>query len=228
MRIAIIGPQGSGKSTLVKDICATWPRYKTPARTYRDLIEEKGLKINRVGNLDAQKQIRDFLVDQVHDVSNEKYVVLDRTVLDNFVYSMWLFQQESTDIPEEFMQSSAVIAKMCLQHIDIIFYCSMVELDEEAKKDPTRDSNERYRQEIDAIYRVFLHDAFDRAGVFFKQEDECPPIIEIAGTPEQRLAMVKLYVNESGDPYENTSFITEEDLKAFKEQVATSPSIIAP
>ena len=43
MRIAISGTACQGKSTLVKDFLNQWPSYKTPKKTYRDIIEENKL-----------------------------------------------------------------------------------------------------------------------------------------------------------------------------------------
>ena len=51
MKIAVIGAQRSGKSTLIKEICRRWPMYARPATTYRDMVAEKGLPLYEAGTV---------------------------------------------------------------------------------------------------------------------------------------------------------------------------------
>jgi signal recognition particle receptor subunit beta len=44
MKIAVIGPQNTGKSTFVKDFLLEFPAYKTTQKTYRDIVTENNLK----------------------------------------------------------------------------------------------------------------------------------------------------------------------------------------
>jgi GTPase SAR1 family protein len=50
MRIGIIGTQGSGKSHLIQEFLNKWPMYKTPEKTYRDIIKSRNIKINQEGD----------------------------------------------------------------------------------------------------------------------------------------------------------------------------------
>ena len=57
--IGVIGTQNTGKSTFIKDILekfkGTAMEFQTVGCDYRKKIEERGLKINREGNLESQK-----------------------------------------------------------------------------------------------------------------------------------------------------------------------------
>ena len=60
MRIAVIGPQNTGKSTFIKDFLNEFSHYTTPEETYRTVIEDKDLAVNQKTSLESQKEIRDF------------------------------------------------------------------------------------------------------------------------------------------------------------------------
>ncbi len=63
-KIGIIGTQCIGKSTLVEDMMLQWPQLSKPEKTYRDLIKEKNLPINKDGTKESQGLIIDFLVEE--------------------------------------------------------------------------------------------------------------------------------------------------------------------
>ena len=72
MKISIVGTSCMGKSTYIKDFLKEWPMYKTPEKTYRDVIKEKGLVINELGNEESQRIILNVLVDQAIEYSKEE------------------------------------------------------------------------------------------------------------------------------------------------------------
>ena len=63
-KIGIIGTQSIGKTTLVKDMIEKWPQFSVPEKSYRDLIKEKNLSINKNGNKESQDAIMGVLVEQ--------------------------------------------------------------------------------------------------------------------------------------------------------------------
>lgn len=67
MRLAVIGPQNTGKSTFIKDFIKAFPNYKTPQKTYRDVISKRKLSINQKSTEKNQKIIRDFLYKQISE-----------------------------------------------------------------------------------------------------------------------------------------------------------------
>ncbi len=74
MRIAVIGPQNTGKSTFVQDFLKEFSHYKTTERTYRNVIEEKGLDVNQLSGLESQKEIREFIFEQMR--GNNEYNII--------------------------------------------------------------------------------------------------------------------------------------------------------
>ena len=63
-KIGIIGTQCVGKSTLIEDMMLQWPQLSRPDKTYRDLIKEKNLPINKNGTKESQGLILDYLVEE--------------------------------------------------------------------------------------------------------------------------------------------------------------------
>ena len=74
MRIAVTGPQNTGKTTFVKDFLETFPLYTTTDKTYRDTVKEKGLKINQETSEETQKHILDFLYKQITENLGENII----------------------------------------------------------------------------------------------------------------------------------------------------------
>ena len=55
MRIAISGTACQGKTTLITDFLEQWPTYKTPKKTYRDIIKDNNLDHSSKTNKKTQK-----------------------------------------------------------------------------------------------------------------------------------------------------------------------------
>ena len=60
MRISIIGATSVGKSTLIEQFLKQWPMYKKPEKTYRDIIKEKNIKLNKEASTESQRAILDL------------------------------------------------------------------------------------------------------------------------------------------------------------------------
>jgi signal recognition particle receptor subunit beta len=65
MKIAVIGPQNTGKTTFIKDFLKEFKKYKTTKYTYRDIIRKKKLDINQKSSELSQKVIMDFLYKEI-------------------------------------------------------------------------------------------------------------------------------------------------------------------
>ena len=86
MRIAVIGPQNTGKSTFIQDFLQEFSHYSSPHETYRDVIVSRGLVVNQKSSLESQKEIRNFMFGQLRH--NKEYnIIFDRCMIDNFVYT---------------------------------------------------------------------------------------------------------------------------------------------
>lgn len=208
MKIAVVGTQCIGKSTFIKDFLKKWPMYSTPEKTYRDVVKEKNIPINKTGSEESQQVILDFLVDQSMSCSKDENVIFDRCVLDNLAYSSWLHLNDK--VSEKFLDKTRILVRESLKFFDIIFFLPLTKMSPvELVEDGVRDTDPVYREEIDNIFKVFVKSYQQGDGRIFPKGDS-PPIIEIYGTPEQRVMLTSMYINEEGKPYsEEQSLITE-------------------
>lgn len=200
-KIAVSGTACQGKTTLLADIKAEWPQFIQPEKTYRDLVNEKGLVINKHGNKESQKAILDFMVDQVKSQYGNKTVLFDRCPLDNLVYTLWLHETGASDIDEEFVRYSINQVKDASRYLDCIFFIPITKHHKvPIVPDGKRDIDPVYIEEVDQIFKAIFQDWKQRAGGFFKPDD-CAAIIEVFGPPQVRMEMVKLYINPKGEFY---------------------------
>lgn len=149
MRVAVIGPQNTGKSTFINDFVTAHPSYTAPTRTYRDVVTERGLEINQLTGRESQKLIRDFLLDQVKTNTLDD-VIFDRTVIDNYVYTK--IAENKGGIDAAFVQETWDVSIEALQYLDMLFFiptaASITLIDDEL-----RDTDVAF---IDAVNREFI------------------------------------------------------------------------
>ena len=198
-----MGTQCNGKSTLIKEFCKRWPMYKEVKSTYRKLIKTGKVTNNEEGTAESQKAILNSIIDDTQKAiaKGHDFLVFDRCVIDNIVYSLWL--NEKGKVSDEFIMDSKRIAFEAIRVFDIIFY---VPLREEIKIVPKkgRAIDPVYRQEIDNIFRAVVSTYEKNLGIFFPKED-CPAVITLEGPPDLRIEQITLYIKPSG------KFFDEED-----------------
>lgn len=162
--VGVIGTQNTGKSTFIKDILekfkGTAMEFQTVGCDYRKKIEERGLKINREGNLESQKIIFDTLVEQLDiiDKMPDGCYLTDRSPIDAYVYTRYLkAHNPGLGITEDDLQN--MFNKLCCE---IGRYDKIVFLDLDkcgnvvVVDDKFRDTNLEYRQEIDRLFKDTL------------------------------------------------------------------------
>lgn len=199
MRIACTGCQASGKSTFVTDFLKTWPNYTTPKTTYRDLVKKKGLKINKEGTKESQMAILNYHIDEIQRYGPDDNVILDRCVLDPLIYSLWLHEKNKGDVTDEDIILMLRLVKEGLKLYDIIFWFPMLDVSI-PKEDHLRDKDEEYRKEINNLFNAASKDYLGRKATIFPTED-CPALIDLHGSREERIAMAKMYITPEGKPY---------------------------
>lgn len=195
-KIAIVGTACQGKSTVIKDMIKRWPQLSTPERSYRDVIREKGLTINKDGNAENQEIILNALVDQLMENYGKKKIVLDRCPLDNLVYTLWLNAKHPDRVSDAFVQKTINIVRESLKFLDAIFFIPLTAL----HKVPLSEKQQRevdplYIEEIDNLFKALIY-ARDAAPGKFWPVDDCPPVIEVFGDPETRIKMLELYIDD--------------------------------
>jgi len=199
MKICVTSTQNMGKSTYIKDFLKEWPMYKTPANTYRDIIKEKGLLINESGTEESQKIILNVLVDQAIEHSKYDNVILDRCVLDNLAYTTWL--SLTGKVSEKFLAETKDIVRETLKLYDILFFFPISKFNRiPIEQDGLRSVDPLYREDIDYIFKLFQQSYLKSDGRVFPT-DECPALIELYGSREERIKLTSFYINPEGNPY---------------------------
>lgn len=202
MKIAFVGPHASGKTTLIEEFLKQWPMYKRPEKTYREIVKEQNLPLNKEGTKESQRAVLNALVDEAQYVtaSEEKYVVFDRCVVDNIAYTLWHYAKNDEGFTKEYIIDSQAIATLALKYYDVLFYVPArpeIPLTERENRE-TKDVS--FREEIDNIFRALVGSYEKNTGAFFPVED-CPAVITLDGPPDMRLPQIKLYIKDNGSAY---------------------------
>lgn len=214
MRLSISGTAGQGKTTLLNDFLETWNMYETPKTTYRKHI--KGKNHSKKTNKDIQWKILNTMIDEMEKYSEDDMVIFDRCPLDNLIYSMWSYHKGIGDIDEMFIEKCIPVVRESMHFLDIIFYTPITNVtQDEIEDDGKREVDEEYIKEIDNLFKAMYSNWYQGDTRFFPKEDRAA-MIEIFGNPEERITLMKFYINEDGkmfgeeDTLVDTSTITDQ------------------
>ena len=217
MRIAISGTANCGKSTLVKNILAVWDNYKTPSKTYRDLIKEKELPHSSATSVDTQWDVLNFMIDQLQGTTTKSNIVFDRCPLDNLAYTLWAFDNNKEGFTMDYVNKAIKLTKEALRHLDVIFllrYDPLIKVVE----DGVRDTDVKFIQEIDDIFDAMYiqyRQNYD-ADVFFPKDDS-PGVIVLPTNPQKRIDMISDYLTPEGEMYgDDASIFNPDNLKELE------------
>ena len=199
MKIAVIGTTNIGKTTYIKDFVEKWQMYKTPDTSYRNILKEKNLPHSKEATEETQKVILDFLVDQAISYSKKDNVILDRSVLDVLAYSSWLCLNGK--VTEKFLDQQRIIIRETLKLYDIIFFIPMTKsAPVKIEDDGFREIDPTYREEVDNIFKVF-QESYHRGDGRVFPKDDTPAVIEIFGSPRERIKLTEFYITAEGKGY---------------------------
>jgi GTPase SAR1 family protein len=174
MRIAVVGAQNVGKTTFIKDFVAKFPSYTTPNVSYRDVVKEKGLKINQETNAESQEAIMDFIYKLISE-SRVENIIFDRCLIDNYVYSYCAHLKGN--ISKDFINSSKEKMKEHLKYLDIIIFIP-VSLNVNLEPDQLRDTDKNF---VDLVNKTFVDTLFELI------ENKTTKVVVISGAREERL-----------------------------------------
>lgn len=201
MRIAISGTANIGKSTLIQDFLQEWDMYGHEVKTYRDVLKEKNLPHSKETTKESQKAILDYMVETLKEFKKDDKVIFDRCPLDNLVYSMWAMSQEGNDIDSDFIDECIPIVREALTNLDIIFFIPITKFNNiEIEEDGFRETDKTYIKEIDNFFKVLQRHYHEHPqdNPFFPRDDS-PAMIEVFGSRQERIQMIKLYLDNDGD-----------------------------
>lgn len=184
MRIAVIGPQNTGKSTFIKDFLTAFPQFSTTTETYRDVIRRNNLNINQLTGTESQRLIRDFIANQVATTPDS--TVFDRCLIDNYVYTAYAYSQGNIDLA--FLDETIGMMEETANAIDL-YLLIPTSLSVPLVADALRDTSLGY---VDSINRLFIDTLFalvQRKGI---------NVGTVGGTREERVASVHALLRAYG------------------------------
>ena len=203
MRISISGTISQGKTTLVNDFIRAWPNYKTPDSSYRDILKEKNYPHSKNCNKEGQWAILNSMIDEMQKYSKDDNIIFDRNPLDCLVFSLWAAEMGTSDIDKEFIDKIIPIVREAMKNIDLIFFIPMTGVSPVAIEDNgKRETDPQYIGEIDHIFKALFHEYQHSLGKTpFFSADDCPAMIEIFGKQEERILLIRQYLDENGKVY---------------------------
>ena len=217
MRIAISGTACQGKTTLIKDFLEQWPSYKTPKKTYRDIIKENNLDHSSKTNKKTQWDILNFMIEEQQKHRTGQNVIFDRCPLDNLIYSMWAVEQPDNDIDEEFVKKCIPLVRESFRNLDVIFFTPITKVAPVVvEEDDLRDTDAEIIESIDNIFKAVHREHEHNPKTTFFITDDKPAIIEVFGSRHERIQLLKLYIDAEGDAQDTGNILDEETLAEMK------------
>ena len=231
MRLAISGTAAQGKTTLLNDFLKKWDMYETPSSSYRDILKDNKTH-SKETNKETQWAILNKMIDQMETYSDDSMVIYDRCPLDNLIYSMWAYHKGVGDIDEHFVEKCIPIVRQSMHFLDVMFYVPLTNVtDATVQENGTRETDLEYIKEIDNLFKAMYANWASGDERFFPKEDRAA-MIEIFGSPEERIAMINMYVDDNGlmfgeedtlvdtsgivDQFGNETFDTTDTDKVYK------------
>lgn len=196
MRIGIAGAPVVGKTTFVKDFLKKWPNYKPY------FLEDNFYKhYKEYSNVEDIKRYLDILQESVENAARHKqdYTIFDTTHLDYLALLYYLiFKNVNGSDKENLIKQQTLIVRESLKFYDILFYIPSTTV---AVKNIDHKETIKLRTEINNLFKVFAQSYYNHQPLIFPPEGDCPAFIELFGSPEERIMMASLYINEKGDAY---------------------------
>ncbi len=189
MRIAISGTHCMGKTTFIKDFLNIYPEYVYEEEPYYQLQEKHGIEFSEDPSLEDFIEQLDYSLERLNFYATEANVIFERCPIDFVAYAMYLAHQEGLDLKDTRVSEMFLEIKEALENLDLIIFLPMT------KEHPIicpESEDESYRKTVDGVLKkIYRDDLFD----FFPTHDH-PHLIEIWGSPEERMKKVGLYLEE--------------------------------
>lgn len=198
MRITIAGARYQGKTTTAGGFCSFWKNYTVNPKTF-----DSKCKV-------TAKDLLDNFNKAITDINNTKKgdnVIFDESPFDIFVTALWSYAKANSDITKEVINEMVSKLQEAMRSIDIIFLSPRSKLTD-TKLPEDIDLNEATSiEEKDNIYKAISYNLMQKGTCQFFDDNDRPPIIEIFGTPEQQLEIIRLYIGDDGNPIDNVASV---------------------
>lgn len=160
MRIAISGPQSSGKSTLIDMFESIYSMYDlTCLKEITRSVASAGHKINEHGdNISQLLIINSHISRSIRNEYETRIMLYDRCIVDGFVYTKYL--HERGNVSDWVLDYCKNVYDMLLPSIDHYFYSSPIGVTIE--DDKVRSTSEEFRNRITDLFEEQIKDLRDR------------------------------------------------------------------
>jgi hypothetical protein len=217
MRICVTGTDGIGKTSFINDMISTWGNYKSPRYSYHDDLNDL-----RDGEFtkDKQQSIIDSISDTLKQYGKNDNVIYDRGPVDCLVYTLY-GNNNNTDCDDDFVESMMEQVKNALRMIDLIFFVpitttSNIDLVKNAEDKEADYIDCDFIIEIDNIFKS-IYNHWDLKNVPYVIYDDKPHVLEVFGTPEERIHIAQMYVNPQGDQFGESNILTPQEIEELEE-----------
>lgn len=152
MLIGFTGAQSTGKSTLLNRMARDeYFRKCSFVKEVTRKVASKGLNINAHGDDTTQLFILSEHLYNHHAV--EKCMVLDRCIIDGYIYTRWLFEQGS--VSEWVYKHACQLYNLLVKRLDVVFYTHPDDVPLE--DDGVRSVDTQFRNDIIQLYNDHIH-----------------------------------------------------------------------
>ena len=222
MRICISGTGCQGKSTLIEAFLKKWPNYTTPKKTYRDLLIKEKMSHSKGTTKDVQWAILNEMIDEFQKHDKDSNVVYDRGPLDNLVYTIYGYGKDSDGIDDKYVGKTIELVKETLKLLDINFLIPITKFNDidykseiskqKSKLNKKKHVDVEFIEECNTIFQAIKNDWETNPDTKFFDIRDMPAIIEVYGTTEQRLQIIGMYLDDSGNLVDEPSVLSESDI----------------
>jgi nicotinamide riboside kinase len=148
MKIALTGPQGTGKTTLLNALAErTEFQHYEFAREITRAIADKGVAINEAGSNKTQLLIMNAHIEN----TLKENIIMDRCVIDGFVYTQWLYKNGMID---KWVRDYAMnVFEEILEDYDYVFY---IGTEFALEDDGVRSINRTFLAEVEDLFEEVL------------------------------------------------------------------------
>lgn len=149
MKIGITGVHSSGKTTLLNALRseAQFKNYSFCTEITR-WVKSLGFPINEDGTDSTQTLI---MMKHIYNLYMFDNFVTDRTAIDGYVYSQWLFNQGK--LSKHVLEDVYKVFHKCVNSYD---YILLIRPEFDIENDGTRSTDIRFRDEIDTLFQMTL------------------------------------------------------------------------
>ena len=183
MLIGFTGAQCTGKTTLLNilELSLSDSGWKFVPEVTRKVMRE-GLSINEDGdNLTQLFILKEHL--QNHVISEDENWILDRCILDGYVFTKWLYNEGSVD--KWVMDYACCLLSMLGKKLDYILYTEPDDIPIE--DDGERSVNVEFRNDIIRIYEDLMNNSASTPGI----DTWRSKIVRLSGDVDQRMDIIK-------------------------------------